>query len=117
MGSIDLLHLAGLIGGALNLLQRGEVVIAAKGVIVLVDAQVQLDHPVDAARKLCGLVQVEATGEQGGVEEEPDQVLHGLVGLVGGGLLDNSGKQKIGVARIGRNTATPRSSYCKEKAG
>ena len=41
MGLVDLLHLAGLIGGALNLLQRGEVVIAAEGVIVLVDAQAQ----------------------------------------------------------------------------
>ena len=94
MGLIDLLHLAGLIGGALNLLQRGQVVIATKGVIVLVDAQAQLDHPVDAARELRGLVQVEAAGEQGGVEEEPDQVLHGLVRLVGGGLPNNSGRPK-----------------------
>ena len=94
MGLIDLLHLAGLVGGTLDLLQRGEVIIAAKGVIVLVDAQAQLDHPVDAARELRGLVQVEAAGEQGGVEEEPDQVLHGLIGLVGGGLSNKRGRPK-----------------------
>merc|ERR1712186_277855 len=37
---------------------------------------------MDAAGELRGLVKVEARGEQRGVEKQPDQVLHSLVGLV-----------------------------------
>jgi len=58
----------------LFVLQRGHVV-----VVVLVDGQAQLDHAVDAACELSGFLQVEAAGEQTGVEQQPDEVAHGLV--------------------------------------
>ena len=38
--------------------------------------------PVDAAAKGVGLVQAEARGEQRGLEQQHDQVLHRLVALV-----------------------------------
>ena len=38
---------------------------------------------MDAASELGGLLEVETGGEEGGVEEQPDEVLDGLVGLVG----------------------------------
>mmetsp|Transcript_77935 Transcript_77935/g.170723 ORF Transcript_77935/g.170723 Transcript_77935/m.170723 type:complete len:651 (-) Transcript_77935:325-2277(-) len=84
---VDLLHLGGLISSALDLLQGRQVIVVAKALIVVVDAQAQLDHAVDAASELSGLVQVEARGQQRRVEEQPDQVLDSLVGLVGGSLL------------------------------
>jgi len=54
-------------------------VVVAGDVIVVVDAEAELDHAVNAACELSGLVEVEAGGEQRGVEQEPNQVLHGLV--------------------------------------
>merc|ERR1719329_145077 len=42
---------------------------------------------MNAAGELSGLIKVETRGEQGCVEQEPDQILDSLVGLVSGGLL------------------------------
>merc|ERR1719329_1297739 len=42
---------------------------------------------MNAAGELSGLIKVETGGEQGCVEQEPDQILDSLVGLVSGGLL------------------------------
>merc|ERR1719198_2573125 len=84
--SIHLLHLRGLVRSALDLLKRREVIIA-KTLVVVVDAQAEFDHAVDAPRELRGLVQVEARGQQRSVEQKPDQILDGLVGLVCCGLL------------------------------
>merc|ERR1712170_175617 len=81
--SIDLLHLGGLVGSTLHLLQWWQIVIIAEAFVVIVDAQSELNHAVDTTSELSRLVQIEARGQQGGVEEEPDQVLHGLVRLVG----------------------------------
>merc|ERR1711907_871347 len=76
---IDLLHL-----GALVVLERREVIIVLIDIslVVLIDAETELDHAVDAASKGGRLVQGEAGGEQRGVEQQPDEVLHGLVVLV-----------------------------------
>ena len=77
---IDLLHLVHLGLGAFNLLERGKV-----GVVLLItfgDGETELDHAVDAAGELSGLLEVETGGEEGGVEKQPDEILDGLVGLV-----------------------------------
>merc|ERR1712017_71976 len=75
---VDLLHL-----GALIVLERREVIIVLDvSLIVLVDAKAELDHAVDAAGEGGWLVQGEAGGEEGGVEQQPDEVLHRLVVLV-----------------------------------
>ena len=57
---VDLLHLGGLVGRTLDFLKRGQVVVIAQALIVIVDAQAELDHAVDAASELGGLVEVEA---------------------------------------------------------
>mmetsp|Transcript_40565 Transcript_40565/g.79943 ORF Transcript_40565/g.79943 Transcript_40565/m.79943 type:complete len:755 (+) Transcript_40565:170-2434(+) len=83
---VDLLHLGGVLCGALSLLERGEVC-ACLLLLVLVDAEAELDHPVDAGGELGRLLEGEPGGQEGGVEEEPDEVLDRLVGLVSRGLL------------------------------
>ena len=60
-GLADLLHLGSLVSGALHLLQGRQAIVVAQALIV--DAEAQLDHAVDAARKLRGLVQVETRGQ------------------------------------------------------
>merc|ERR1739845_226217 len=92
---VNLFHPGGLVSCTLNLFQRRQVVIITKALVVVIDAEAKLDHPVDAAGKLSGLIQVEAGGEQGGVEEEPDQVLDRLVGLVCGRLLLQLGHDAV----------------------
>ena len=57
---VDLLHLGGLVGRALDFLKRGQVVVIAQALIVIVDAQAELDHAVDAASELGGLIEVKA---------------------------------------------------------
>merc|ERR1711972_1023991 len=71
--SVHLLHLGGLVRGPLDLLQWREVVVVTEALVVIVDAEAQLDHAVDATRELRGLIQVEAGREQRGVEEQPDE--------------------------------------------
>merc|ERR1719258_324984 len=83
--SIDFLHLGRLLVGALNLLERRKVVVTR--IIVVVDAQAELDHAVDAPGELRRLIQRESRRQQRRVEQEPDEVLHGLVRLVRGSLL------------------------------
>merc|ERR1712045_36970 len=50
---------------------------------------------MDAASKLSWLVQIESRGQQGGVEEQPNQVLHRLVGLVCCCLLFQLGHDRV----------------------
>merc|ERR1719271_621726 len=76
---VDLLHL-----GALLVLEGWEIIVIVLLLsgIILIDAETELDHAVDAASEGGGLVEGEAGGEEGGVEEEPDKVLDGLIVLV-----------------------------------
>merc|ERR1712100_268588 len=83
--SIDFLHLRGLLVRALNLLKRRQIIISR--IVVVVDAQAELDHEVDAPGELRWLIQREARSQQGRVKQEPDEILHGLVRLVRGSLL------------------------------
>merc|ERR1711874_393203 len=62
----------------------GQVIVVAQALVVVVNAQTKLDHAVDAACELRRLIEIEAGGEQGRVEKEPNQILHGLVRFVGG---------------------------------
>merc|ERR1712184_156722 len=80
--SINLFHLRRLISCTLDLLKWGKVIVVSQTLIVIINTQAELDHAVDATRELCWLIEVEARCQQGGVEEEPDQVLHSLVRLV-----------------------------------
>eukprot|EP00438_Fugacium_kawagutii_P011597 Skav217344 [mRNA] locus=scaffold1410:402598:403008:+ [translate_table: standard] len=79
---VDLLHLRRFICCSFNFLKRWQVVIIAESLVIIVNAQAKLDHAMDAACELGGLIQVEAGGEERSVEEQPDQILHSLVGLV-----------------------------------
>merc|ERR1719271_1704137 len=76
---VDLLHL-----GALIVLEGWEIIVIVLLLsgIILIDAETELDHAVDAAGEGGRLVEGEAGGEEGGVEEEPDEVLDGLIVLV-----------------------------------
>jgi len=85
--SVDLFHLGSLISSTLNLLQRRQVVVITKAIIIVIDAKAKLDHSVDSASELSWLIKVETRSEQRCVKQEPDQILDGLVGLVSRGLL------------------------------
>merc|ERR1719345_252699 len=85
--SVNFLHLRGLICSALNLLKWGQIIIVTKALVIIVNAEAELDHAVNATSELCGLVKVEARCEERGVEEEPDEVLDSLVRLVSRRLL------------------------------
>merc|ERR1712144_160717 len=76
---VDLLHL-----GALIVLEGGHVIVILIVVnnVILIDAKPKLDHPVDATSEGGRLVKSEPRGEEGGVEQEPDEVLDSLVVLV-----------------------------------
>merc|ERR1712224_232864 len=80
--SVDLFHLGCLIRSALDFLKWGEVIIVTQALVIIIDAQAQFDHAVDATCELCWLIKVETRGEQRSVKEQPDQVLYGLVRLV-----------------------------------
>eukprot|EP00438_Fugacium_kawagutii_P005796 Skav203225 [mRNA] locus=scaffold2292:247255:247665:- [translate_table: standard] len=84
---VDLLHLGRFISSSFNFLKRWQVVVIAKSLVIIINAQAKLDHAMDAACKLGGFIQVEAGGEERSVEEQPDQILHGLVRLVSSCLL------------------------------
>jgi len=90
---IDLLHLVHLLVGALNLLERRQVRIAL--VLGIVDGEAELDHAVDAPSELGRLLEGKAGRQQRGVEEEPDQILDGLVGLVGVALRLELGHNRV----------------------
>mmetsp|Transcript_10905 Transcript_10905/g.28681 ORF Transcript_10905/g.28681 Transcript_10905/m.28681 type:complete len:633 (+) Transcript_10905:1264-3162(+) len=77
---IDLLHRAGLgISGGRNRLGGS----GRRLLIDVVKRQPELDHAVDAGREHVGLVKREPRGEERGIEEQVDEILDGLVGLVG----------------------------------
>ena len=66
--SINFLHLGGLLVRAFNLLKRRQVVVAR--IVVVVDAQAELDHAVDAPGELRRLIQREARRQQRRVEPQ-----------------------------------------------
>merc|ERR1711988_1575481 len=80
--SVHFLHLRSLIGCAFYLLEWRQVIVVAKALIVVINAQTQLDHTVDTTSKLCGLIEVEAGGEERCVKQEPNEIFHSLVRLV-----------------------------------
>eukprot|EP00959_Pyramimonas_sp_CCMP1952_P094284 1972302-Pyramimonas_sp.AAC.1 len=82
---VDLLHAAALIDVLLQGRQVTLIIILESD--ILVDAEAELDHAVDAAAEGGGLVQGEAGGEEGGLEEQQHEVLDGLVRLVSLGTL------------------------------
>jgi hypothetical protein len=53
----------------------------------VIDTETQLDHAVDARSKVGWIVEREARGEQGSVEDEPHKILDGLVVGIDVGLL------------------------------
>merc|ERR1712151_929650 len=80
--SVNPFHFGGLLCCTLNFLQGREVVVITKTLIIIINAQAELNHAVDAASELCGFIQVEPGGQQRGVEKQPDEVLDSLVRLV-----------------------------------
>merc|ERR1712205_187571 len=58
--SVYLLHLRGLVSCAFHLLKGWKVIIIAEPLVIIINAETQLDHAVDAACELCGLIEVEA---------------------------------------------------------
>merc|ERR1712100_287829 len=86
-GLVNFLHLRGLVSSSFHLLKRRQVVIVTQALVIIIDAETQLDHTVDATSKLCGFIKVESRGEEGSVEQEPDQIFHSLVGFVCSSLL------------------------------
>merc|ERR1711967_188770 len=76
---VNFLHL-----GAIIVLKRWEVIIIAllRGSIVVINAKTKLDHAVNAASEGGWLIQGEARGEEGSVEEEPDEILDRFVVFV-----------------------------------
>merc|ERR1740121_3121311 len=76
---VDFFHLGRLVSGTLNFLKWWKIVVITQSFVVIVDAQTKLNHSMNAACKLCRLVQVEARREQGGVEKQPDQIFHCFV--------------------------------------
>lgn len=67
-------------------------------VSILVDAEAQLDHAVDAGAEGVGLVQGEAGDEQRLLEQQQHQVLDGPVALVGVRALPDLLQQGSGVS-------------------
>ena len=66
----------------LHFLQEKKVVVITRTFILITDAKSDLDHSVNASRKLRWLVQVEARGETRRIQKEPDQILHCLDRIV-----------------------------------
>jgi len=58
--SINLLHLGCLVSGTLDFFERGKVVVIAQTFVVIINAQAELDHSMDAAGELRGFIKVEA---------------------------------------------------------
>ena len=85
---IDFLHSARVFGVALKWghVVNGDLVGNAFGV-VLVNAESELDHPVDALRMKSRIFERKSRGEEGGLEEQQDKILDRLVILVGVSLL------------------------------
>ena len=65
-------------------------------VIVVVDGKTKLDEAVDTRGEGGGLIEGEAGSEEGGVVQEPDEVLDGLVAGVGICLLAKGGDDGVG---------------------
>eukprot|EP00657_Telonema_sp_P-1_P009156 TRINITY_DN332_c0_g1_i3.p2 TRINITY_DN332_c0_g1~~TRINITY_DN332_c0_g1_i3.p2 ORF type:complete len:587 (+),score=293.64 TRINITY_DN332_c0_g1_i3:233-1993(+) len=78
MGLVDHLHGGGAGGGG-----GGNGHGLGLGVVLGTELKAKLDHAVDALGVGSGVLEVEAGGEEGGVEEQVDEVLDGLVALVG----------------------------------
>merc|ERR1711907_325989 len=93
--SVHFLHLGSLVSSSFNFLERRQVIVITQTLIVVIDAQAQFDHAVDAASKLCGLVKVKARSQEGGIEQKPNQILHSLVRLVCSGLFPELGHDRM----------------------
>merc|ERR1719152_158619 len=93
-GLVHLLH-GGLFVELLVLVElRKLLVIRSLGALIVVNGETELDKAVDAVGEGGRLVEREARGEEGGVVEQPDQVLDGLVALVSLGLLAQRGNDR-----------------------
>merc|ERR1712227_755249 len=79
---INLLHSRSIFRLSLERWHVGVIGDSGIGLIVLVDAETELDHPVDAPRVDGGVLKAEARAEERGLEEQEDKVLHRLVILV-----------------------------------
>merc|ERR1712125_137155 len=71
---VNLLHLGCLVSSPLHLLEGRQIVVITQTLIIIVNAQTKLDHAMNTACKLRWLVKVETRGEQGCIEEQPDQI-------------------------------------------
>merc|ERR1712039_200952 len=67
---VDFFHLGRLVSSTLNFLKWWKIVVIAQSFVIIIDAQTKLNHSMNASRKLCGLVQVEARREQGSIEQQ-----------------------------------------------
>merc|ERR1739846_299547 len=77
--SVNFFHLRGLISSTIHLLEGWQVVVITQTLVIIVDAQPQLDHSVNTASKLSWLIQIEARSKEGRVKQQPNQILHCLV--------------------------------------
>merc|ERR1711862_277285 len=69
VASVNFLHLGSLVSSAFRFLKWGQVIIISQALVVVINAEAELDHAVNAASKLRGLVQVEAGRKERGVKE------------------------------------------------
>ena len=84
-GLVHFLHPGGVLGVTLERRHVGVVTGGGhviRALVLLVDAETQLDHPVDPLGVDSGVLQAEAGAEERGLEEKEHQVLHRLVVLV-----------------------------------
>src|SRR3546814_9317823 len=64
--------------------------------LILVNAETELDQSVDSVGEGDRLIEREARSQEGGVVQQPDQVLDSLVGLVGLSLVAQSNNNCVG---------------------
>ena len=55
--------------------------------LIVFDGETELDHSVDSVGELRGIVKGESGSQEGSFEQQPDQILNGLVALIGIALL------------------------------
>merc|ERR1711992_511362 len=80
--SIHLFHLGSFVSSTLNFLKWGQIIIIAEALIVIINAEAELDHAVNASSKLCGLIEVKSRGEKRCVEKKPNKILDCFVRFI-----------------------------------
>merc|ERR1712226_844134 len=80
--SIHFFHLRSFVSSTLNFLKWGQVIIIAETLIVVINAEAELNHAVDASSKLCGFIEVKSRGEKRCVEKKPDKILDSFVRFI-----------------------------------